>query len=211
MQPKVLVDVHTATTTTPGDTQLDVTIYNADTSKYVTLGDGDVLTAHTDKDPNVTLSSNTDAFGATFPDDKSTLLTLSFTRAHGTSAPSSTVPLPPALALTSPAAGATVSYASGSLTFAWSNPVANGTITFNFERCGSGSVAVGYGVQRAPDTGAYTFPWSDVPLSQAPPSQPECIDVHVERGVDGSVDPAFNNGGFISATRFQALQVMVGP
>lgn len=176
----------------------------------VILGDGDTLNFSTEKDAKQVLPKNNLNFykvvmkGVT---DRSQF-TFSLTRTSATSAPSSTITVPAALALTAPTKGDAVSYAGGKLDIAWSNPVSGGTIHVFAYPCG-GAAASTQDVS-APDSGTLRMKTSDL-IVGSPPTSPQCVTVRILRSSTGTVDPAFAAKSTFVADRYDYVDVSLGP
>jgi hypothetical protein len=210
IEPKLEVKVDTA----PGGpgTFVSAILQQPGSLSRVQLAPGDVLTAKTDKDAQ--LAFNYDSvlqiysFTLSNVADRASV-TVMLTRAGGAPAPASTVQLPPAMALTSPAPNADVAYkgGSGAVPFAWSNPGHGGNVHFFPYPCGSAAVTT-RDIQ-APDTGSFSLSARDLVMS--PPPGKQCVTIRMERDVTGSVDTAFAPTSAFTALRWDYVNVNVVP
>jgi hypothetical protein len=183
------------------------------TLSRVKLADGDALSARTDKDANLafTYSDSLQIYSLSL--DKVTdraSVTISLARASGAAAPSSTVQLPAAVALTEPAAKAQVPYGGGTgmLSIAWSNAVSGATVTFFTSPCGGGGASTKD--LHATDTGTFSIATADL-LVGAPPAAGQCVTIKIVRSVTGTVDPAFAPNSTFTASRADYVDVTVMP
>jgi hypothetical protein len=177
----------------------------------VQLDSGDVISAKSDTNPSIALpyDSTLQIYSTTLEKvDNFKTVTFVFTRASGTGAPNSTVTLPDAIALTSPAPNAQVSAASGNVPIAWSNASANGHMHYFAYPCGSAAGTTDD--QDSDDTGSFSFPVSAI-VGAAPTAAGQCITLRIERVVPGTFDPAFDQGGTFSAERFDYVNFLLTP
>jgi hypothetical protein len=182
----------------------------------IDLSSGDVLTAKTDQDPSLTFDYD-DTLHVYSVDIANAAnrktVTYSLARTKGTSAPSSTLQLLDAVAVTAPLAQAQVSRASGTVDVAWSNAVPGATMSYFAKPCGSFSGQASAGDSgRTPDTGSYSLPISAIQnVDASSPSQ--CIALLISRRFesDESVDPAFASGGQFFVTRTDEVDFTLVP
>ncbi|MEO7109174.1 MAG: hypothetical protein ABI183_01945 [Polyangiaceae bacterium] len=210
IQPNFSVTVDTAS---PGSTYIGAILGEPGDGDFdnVQLSGGDTLIAKTDKDASIALpyDSTLQAYSTTLEKviDRKTV-TFVLTRANGGSAPNSTVTLPDAVAVTSPAANAKVSAASGNVQIAWSNPLATGKMQYVAYPCGSAATTTN--TESSSDTGSFSFPVSSI-ISGAPTAAGQCITIQINRQVPGTFDPAFDQGGTFSADRFDYVNFLLTP
>ena len=179
----------------------------------VKLADGDVLSAHTDKDASLAFSYSDSLQVYSVTLDKvtdRTSVTISLARASGTAAPGSTVQLPAALALRTPTAKAQVSYGggAGALPVAWSDALGGATVTFFTSPCNGGALSTKD--LHAADTGSYSIGAADL-LTGPPPAAGQCVTIKIVRSVAGTVDPAFAPKSTFTASRADYVDVTVVP
>jgi hypothetical protein len=182
------------------------------TMSNVRLAPGDVLTAKTDKDPQLGFAYNEilQVYSFTLENivDR-TQVTISLTRANGTSAPLSTIQIPAALALKAPTAGRRVEYkgGAGSVEVSWSNPTNAGNVHFFAYPCGG--VAGTTTDLQGPDSGTFTLQARS--LAVAAPTKEECVTVSMQRRATGTVDPAFAAGSKFEGYRNDFVNVTLVP
>lgn len=196
-----------------GSTYVGVIFDQPGTLTQVRLEGGDSVTFKTDKDPSLPLGydSGLQVYNNTIKDvTDRTFVTIMLTRSSGTSAPSSTVQLPAALALTAPMPSAQVTYGAGSgkLVVTWTNIIAGATVDFSPSPCGGAAVSTK--PLSGPDNGSFTLGASDL-LVSAPPAAGSCVSIRMTRHVNGTIDPAYSQDGTFTARREDYVQVNVVP
>ena len=172
----------------------------------VTLAQGDVVTASTDKDPNVVLDPSMGLYTARLPVLDRTEFTITLTRAGGQTS-KSTLTLGPLMAITSPTPKQTLSYASGGAVITWSNPIPGARVHAFAGPCSG--VQVG-DTPEVDDTGAYTLPMAKVLLG-GKPAAPQCTNLYVIRKTKGVVDPALGAGSTFESSSVVNVEVRIGP
>jgi hypothetical protein len=178
---------------------------------FVVLASGDELTAKFDQDAALGMTINGDnSYEVHLPNvTNKSELTIALTRSAATSAPSSHVTLPTAMNVTSPVAPVTVSYATGSIDFAWSNVIAGAQVRFLAEACGD--IVYSTDVPWGADTGAHTVSGSALSV-QPPAAGGDCVTIVMARRVTGAVDPAFKaDESSIEANHYDYLDVTLTP
>ncbi|MFO0665399.1 MAG: hypothetical protein U0174_15700 [Polyangiaceae bacterium] len=207
------VDVYTQvpglTTGEGAGTKVEVKL-NSDEGN-VTLAAGDTLSGKSDKGADLSFKPEeflgTHSYVARFPGLDSKTVSVSFKRANGTSAPSSTVMLPAALSLTTPLPN-TMTY-SASLKVAWTNKLAGAKMTYRTFPCG-GVGTTEFDSDEMSDEGEREFTGADL-AGKTPPASPMCLKLELKRKiVEGNVDPAFKKGS-VSATRHDIYDITVTP
>jgi hypothetical protein len=158
-------------------------------SGTVILSEGDVLTAKTDKDGELTLKLDDETYVSTIANDSSEI-TISLTRKSGESAPASTGKIPAPLQLDAPSAAMPVSYASGEAEFKWANPMEGANVYFFAESC-DGITISNETKSGVSDTGSHKLPVSEL-IDAPPPAGGACVSVNIARIKLGTVDPAFS-------------------
>jgi hypothetical protein len=149
------------------------------------------------------------AYHGELPGDSSgRAVQIRFARTGNTSALGTRVVMPPAFAITAPAPGARLTAARNELELAWS-PVAGAPVAWTVD----GGCILGLHGDQPADTGSLR-----VSLTAAPPPddggppRPRCdVTVKLERVAHGTLDPAFGEGGSISATQQRQLVVEFTP
>ncbi len=210
IQPKLAVQVNAAPA--GGDTFISAILEQPGSLSRVQLAPGDVLAAKTDKDEKLALDYDSvlqiySVRLAKVVDRASVGILL--TRASGATAHGSSIQLPPAIALTSPAPNAEVSYkrGAGALEIAWSNPTHGGTVHFFPYPCGSAAISTK--VIQTPDHGSFSLPARE--LVMAAPATHECVTIRIERDVAGTVDTAFAPTSAFTGLRYDYVNVNVVP
>ncbi len=193
-------------------TTLFQAILSQDLTTDVVLDSGDTLTVTTDKDTNLpfTLGDLHVYHSPTIQATDRATATISLHRAAGVSAPSSIAAIPPAFAFTSPVPQVSVAYAggTGTLSLAWSNPVAGATVWAAANPCNGARVSTG-GAPTVADTGTYAIPTKD--LTVGAPTSPQCIKINVWRLVHAKADPAFKANSTFDTTRVISIQITLTP
>jgi hypothetical protein len=191
-------------TIAPAQTRLNAGFYSG--ASPVELAAGDTLAASTDKDPNVALSPMMGMYTAQIPAVDRTQFTFQLTRANGPAA-KSTVTIPALMTISSPAAGHTLSHASGNAVITWSNPTPGARVHAFAGPCSG--IQVG-DTAEVDDTGTYTLPMSKVIIGAAP-TAPTCTRLYVIRKMTGTTDPGFAAGSKFETASTVTVEVLVGP
>jgi hypothetical protein len=190
----------------PGSNRVTVDML-ADDLSSVKLVAGDTLSGKTDKDASLSFERSVGLYAADLPHDDITELTISLTRSSGTSAPASTVSIPPHLVVTSNKQAPYV--AGGKLTLAWSNAVSGAQVGYWSRPCGSASIGLKE-AQRVDDTGTLSIAMSEL-TQTAPPANGSCVTVTVIREITGTIDKAFESGSAIYGRRDDDVDVTLTP
>jgi hypothetical protein len=200
---------HVTVDTQDNSTLIDAIMGQEDDLTNIQLANGDSITATTDKDPTLNLSydGTLQEYNTTLNATDRKTVTYVLKRTSGASAPSSVAPLPDAVALTAPTAMAKVSAASGNISLKWGNTVMGATMHFFAYPCGSAAAATSND-QTGMDMGSFTFPVSAI-VSAAPTAAGQCIEIRIQRDVNGTLDPAFAKDATIFATRYDYVQILL--
>lgn len=152
-------------------------------------------------------------------------ISVAFRRAVDKGAPASTVTMPPAFELVSPAAGATLSRASDPLEVRWKGTspndkmtvVVSGTCVEGFSRTvevDGGSLVLPPGAMRTPGSAGSMAPMEPAGQGQkagAPipvAAGEKCkITVRAARTRSGRIDPGFGQGGSITAEQYREVRI----
>ncbi|HEX7666832.1 MAG TPA: hypothetical protein VF407_20025 [Polyangiaceae bacterium] len=178
-----------------GSTYISAILGEPDSFTDVELKGGDALVVSSDTNPNIPLEyDSTLQIYSTQLNGVSNMKTVSFAlnRTKGTSAPKSSVTVPDSTLLTAPADHAQVSAASGTVKLTWSNPDPNVVGMYFFAApCDSAAVSTDPSGQTSSDNGSFDLPVSGI-VGAAPTAAGQCIQVFVERDVNGTFDPAWS-------------------
>jgi hypothetical protein len=182
------------------------------TMANVRLAPSDVLTAKTDKDPQLAFVYDAILQVYSFTLENAadrTQVTISLTRANGTSAPLSTIQIPAALALKAPTPGQRVEFkgGAGSVEISWSNPTNAGNVHFFAYPCGG--IAGTTTDLQGPDSGTFILQARN--LAVAAPPREQCVTVSMQRRATGTVDPAFAAGSTFEGYRNDFVNVTLVP
>ncbi len=167
----------------------------------VDLSDGDDLTINTNLVASTRVPRALHGFYDTHEADfaKLTDVTFILTRKSGTSAPSSHVAVPGTVMMTAPKQDDMISFASGKVTFTWSNVAAGSKVFVFVHPCGSFSASASSDDVALPDNGSFDVPISKIP--GAPPAAPTCYLARITRRMTGTADPAWHAGSSVGADR----------
>lgn len=188
------------------DVSVGLKVGGASSNTYLVMKNADKLTA-TDGTDTKTLSRSGDYYQTTFGVDAGdTLFTIAFMRGpNDTNAPDSNVTLPPPFTLAGIAAGQTVSRQAG-FTAAWDPSAAGDRMRSSLD----GDCLFRTDKSFA-DTGTVTISGTDFNV-QSGQEQATCqVTFCVERFRNGTLDPAYGDGGVIDATQQRCVAVNAGP
>ena len=184
-------------------------IFSKNLTTDIRLEDGDSVTVTTDRETDLPLTlGDLNVYSVQPPAGEDRLrATFDLRRPNATSAPASTVALPPRLAITTPAMP-TVAYAGGTGTFKleWSNAVPEAKVQVHIDPCDGVSTVSG---DSLPDTGSVEIPTRS--LSVAAPTAATCIVLTIFRRLEGTPDPALKVGSDIYADRSGKFKLTLTP
>lgn len=186
-----------------GPTQVSVRVRVGGTfsNTFLTLADGDALTADNGTD-TVSLAPVTGLIhapsndGVLPTDSGGRLITVKFVRPHDTSALASTVVMPLGFAFASPRVGEAFDSAHPKVVVLWSPPVSD-PIEWSFR---GGCIDDKSGTE-AVDTGRLEATLVAARDRDGGLSGPCDVTIHLARSRTGKLDPAYGEGGVISAVQ----------
>ena len=161
---------------------------------YLDLAPGDSMSVRVAGGQSQVLSEsvsdliNAASYGTDVSVNPGDAVTFTLTRAEGESAPNSSAVLPPALSVSSPAAGASVSRANDDIRVQWGP-----TGTDRIEVRAFGSCIEGFFTELSSDTGEFTIQRGTLVRENEDGSTCE-ITVEVKRQRGGTLDAAFRGG-----------------
>jgi hypothetical protein len=176
----------------------------------VVLAGGDTLSARSERGPLPAFELNEldDSIQSIRVDDVFDEVTIVFDRPSQTPAPASIGDIPDEAAIEAPAQP--YSFADGQAELTWSNPLADGQVTYFAKSCGATQIAFKDSGYRVSDTGSLTIPMDEL-VDAEPGAAGECVTITLVRLTHGVVDPALAPTSTFSVRKDQEVDITVMP